>query len=99
MGQSRLNKLAQLQLDWILGSNPFDASTISGAGRNHPKLFITGEYEPPTPEIAGGVMNGLGGDADDAIRLDAGSYNTSEYWTPMVAYTMWLMATLQERAR
>ncbi|MGB7161540.1 MAG: glycoside hydrolase family 9 protein [Tepidisphaeraceae bacterium] len=89
-----LLRSAQRQLDWILGVNPFDASTVTGAGRNHPRLFVTGQFKPPTPPIPGGVMNGIGGTDADQPCLDSGSYNTSEYWTPMVAYTMWLLAEL-----
>jgi hypothetical protein len=40
-------------------------------------------------------MNGLGGTADDQPFVGDGIYNVSEYWTPMVSYTMWLMALLQ----
>lgn len=91
----RLCELAQRQFDWIVGVNPLNASTITGVGRNQPRLFVTREFEPATPLIPGGVMNGLGGSADDAVGLYSGSYHTCEYWTPMVAYTMWLMAELQ----
>ena len=42
------------------------------------------------------VMNGLGGTADDQPALYDGSYHTAEYWTPMVAFTMWLLALLQK---
>jgi len=91
----RLSELAQRQLDWIIGVNPFDASTMTGAGRNHAPLFVTGEFRPATPPIDGGVMNGIGGSPEDAPQLYAGSYHTCEYWTPMVGYTMWLMAELQ----
>lgn len=91
----RLFALAQRQLDWILGANPFDASTMTGVGRNQPRLFLADEFVPPTPLIPGGVMNGVAGSASDEPVLNPGSYNTCEYWTPMIAYTMWLMAELQ----
>jgi hypothetical protein len=97
LGDARLAHAAQRQLDWVLGANPFDASTMTGVGGNQPPLFVTGEFRPPTPLIAGGVMNGLGGSANDEVRLEPGSYHTCEYWTPMVAYVMWLMAELQAR--
>ena len=87
-----LAQLAQRQLDWILGLNPFDASTIVGYGRNHPALFVTSEFKPSTPVIAGGVLNGLGGTEADETTLEPGSYNTCEYWTPMVAYAMWMLS-------
>jgi hypothetical protein len=95
LGDGPLRVRAQRQLDWILGANPFDASTVTGVGRNQPPLFVTGEFRPATPPIPGGVMNGLGGTALDEPALEPGSYHTCEYWTPMVAYTMWLMAELQ----
>ncbi len=43
----------------------------------------------------GATIHGLGGTADDQPSLGDGDYNISEYWTPMVSYTMWLMALLQ----
>jgi hypothetical protein len=94
LDRPELASLAQRQLDWILGVNPCNASTVTGAGRNQPKLYQAGAFKPPTPLIDGGVMNGLGGDASDHVRADAGSWNTCEYWTPMVGYTVWLMAEL-----
>ena len=42
-------------------------------------------------------MNGLGGTEDDHPALFSGSYHTCEYWTPMVAYTMTLMAELMSK--
>ena len=94
LNDPKLTQLAQRQLDWILGVNPFNASTIWGFGRNQPRLFVTGEFKPSTPTIPGGVMNGIGGTDADAPALESGSYNTCEYWTPMVGYTMWLLAEL-----
>jgi hypothetical protein len=94
LSRPELAHLAQRQLDWILGVNPLNASTVTGAGRNQPRLFKTGAFTPPTGLIPGGVMNGLGGTAADDVCLDPGSWQTCEYWTPMVAYTMWLMSEL-----
>ncbi|MCU0913195.1 MAG: glycoside hydrolase family 9 protein [Planctomycetes bacterium] len=91
-----LRSVAQRQLDWILGCNPFYASTVVGLGHNHPPRFVNGnEFYPPTPLLPGAVMNGLGGTAEDQPFVGEGIYNVSEYWTPMVSYTMWLMALLQ----
>ena len=53
-------------------------------------------FSPPTPLLPGAVMNGLGGTMDDQPFIGDGVYNVSEYWTPMVSYTMWLMAVLQQ---
>ena len=90
------NTLVQRQLDWILGNNPFSASTVEGIGHSHPLQFVnTVEFFPPTPRLPGAVMNGLGGTIDDQPFMGDGIYHVSEYWTPMVAYTVWLMAELQ----
>lgn len=95
LNRPQLLAVAQRQLDWIMGVNPFDASTITAVGRNQPKLFETGEFKPVTPLLPGGVMNGIGGTADDMPDLSPGGWNTCEYWTPMVAYTMLLMSHLR----
>ncbi|WP_439581906.1 glycoside hydrolase family 9 protein [Dyadobacter bucti] len=90
-----LQLLAQRQLDWIVGANPFNSSTIVGVGYNQPKPYInSNEFKPATPLLPGAVMNGLGGDKDDHPVQGSGNYNISEYWTPMVAYTLWLMTEL-----
>jgi len=91
-----LFQLAQRQLDWILGTNPFNSSTVSDVGRNQPALYRSSQFKPNTPLIPGGVMNGIGGSPLDEPVIDSGKYNTCEYWTPMVAYTMWLLALLQQ---
>lgn len=89
----KLRQLAQRQLDWIIGANPFNSSTILTVGYNPPKLFINGgEFKPATPGLPGAVMNGLGGNAADQPVIGDGDWQISEYWTPMVSYTLWLMA-------
>lgn len=93
--QPQLAQLAQRQLDWILGVNPFNASTVMGIGRNQPAHFLSTEFDPPTPEIPGAVMNGIGGTVDDRPALNPGTWQTCEYWTPMIGYTLWLLAEFQ----
>ena len=95
LGSQELVAAAQRQLDWIVGVNPFDDSTIDLVGRNHHTMFDAHCFVPPTPRIRGAVLNGIGGDADDNPDLKDGSYHTCEYWTPMVAHTMWLAALLK----
>ena len=95
LGNTTLASLAQRQLDWILGVNPFNASTIDGVGYNQPQHFIGRQFYPFTPHIDGAVMNGIGGFKNDMPDIKPGSYHTCEFWTPMVAYTMWLMAELE----
>jgi hypothetical protein len=96
LDKPELKRFAQRQLDWILGFNPFGASTMTGVGYNHPRPFINSDqFRPYTPLLPGAVMNGLGGDRDDQpCLITENNYNQSEYWTPMVAYTLWLMSEL-----
>lgn len=90
----RMKAAAQKQLDWILGSNPLNSSTMVGAGYNHPPHFAGSSFLPNVPLIPGAVLNGLGGDHEDMPVKGKGDWQISEYWTPMVAYTLWLMAEL-----
>ena len=90
----RMKAAAQKQLDWILGSNPLNSSTMRGVGYNHPAHFAGSSFLPNVPLINGAVLNGLGGDHEDMTVKGTGSWQISEYWTPMVAYTLWLMAEL-----
>ncbi len=96
LNDSYLKTIAQKQLDWIVGVNPFNSSTIHGIGYNHPKHFGGSTYLPNTPVLPGAVMNGLGGDNSDMPVIGNGNWQISEYWTPMVAYTLWLMAELSK---
>ena len=84
--------LAQRQLDWVVGVNPFNSSTMVGVGHNHLKHFPGSSFLPRTPVIPGAVQNGIGGDHEDQPIIGDGWWQISEYWTPMVAYTLWLMA-------
>ena len=95
LNDKKLSAIAQKQLDWVAGVNPFNSSTIVSVGYNHPPQFFNGvEFRPATPLLPGAVMNGLGGDKDDQPLIGKGNYNISEYWTPMVAHTLWLMAEI-----
>lgn len=94
LGDRKLEAVAQRQLDWIVGVNPFSSSTVVGVGHNHPKHFPGSTFFPLTPIIPGAVLNGLGGNASDQAIIGDGHWQISEYWTPMVSYTLWLMAEL-----
>ena len=91
-------KIAQKQLDWIYGANPFNASSVTGMGYNQPALFKTlpVEFSPYTPELKGGVMTGIGSNPEDKIAFFPGYWWTTEYWSPSVTYTMLLTVMLQE---
>ena len=43
---------------------------------------------PSTPVLPGAVLNGLGGDGSDQPDIGDGNWQISEYWTPMVAFTV-----------
>ncbi len=90
----KMKAAAQKQLDWILGSNPLNSSTMEGVGYNQPQHFRGSSFLPNVPVIPGAVLNGLGGDHEDMPVMGKADWQISEYWTPMVAYTLWLMAEL-----
>lgn len=94
LNDPKLKSLAQRQLDWIIGVNPFNSSTIVYVGHNQPERFTTGEFKPNTPLIPGAVMNGLRGTREDQPDKGNGNWQVSEYWTPMVCYTLWLSAEI-----
>jgi hypothetical protein len=92
----RLKAIAQKQLDWIIGVNPFNSSTIEMVGYNNPKHFPGSSFLPNVPVLPGAVLNGLGGDVNDQPDIGNGDWQISEYWTPMVAHTLWLMAEISQ---
>jgi hypothetical protein len=90
----RMKATAQRQLDWIFGSNTLNSCTMVGVGYNHPAHFAGSSFLPNVPLLQGAVVNGLGGDHHDMPVRGDGTWQVAEYWTPMVAYTLWLMAEL-----
>jgi hypothetical protein len=96
LNQPWLRLLAQRQLDWALGVNPFDASMILGIGRNHPPTYPSKEIVPGIPDIEGGVFEGPFGDLADNACVLPGTYETGEYWLPHQSWTTWLMAELSK---
>ncbi len=98
-GDKRLLEMAQNQLDWIYGANPFNASTVTGIGYNQPTLFKTGaqEFKPHTPLLTGGVMTGFGSDAYDNPTTYPGWWWTTEYWSPTVMATIVLVNKLNNK--
>jgi len=93
-----LRRLAQRQIDWVLGCNPLDASTVEGVGANQPHRGVYGEFFPPTPQIPGAVMVGLMGTADDMpLSFEAGARgHYGVYWleydAPPTGALLWLLA-------
>ena len=98
LNKPELMVVAQKQLDWIIGANPFNSSTLIGVGYNHLDHYVNQRaFRPATPVLPGAVMNGLGGDKMDQPFIGNGIWQVSEYWTPMVAYTLWLMAEISQK--
>ena len=94
LGDPRYMAAAQRQADWILGCNPFDASTVEGVGVNQPLRYMNGgEFFPPTPQIPGGVMTGIMGDEDDNPE-PFGNNCSTEYDIPAGAPLMWLLSEM-----
>ena len=60
------------------------------------KVVFTGQFAPATPFLPGAVTNGISGDAEDKPQLNPGSYQECEYWTPMAAFTLWLLSELRK---
>jgi hypothetical protein len=90
--RSEYRDLAYSQLEWVLGSNPFGASLVTGLGHRNPP-----PYSPFVGPIPGGIMNGICGNAEDEPILDqvtSQTYQSGEYWSPHVGYCEWLLTVL-----
>ncbi len=94
LDEPRLRTLACRQFDWVLGCNPFSASTVDGLGRNQPARYYNKKLQAP-PLIPGAVMCGIGGNGQDMPLLVPGSWQTCEYWTPHIARLMTFVAELK----
>ncbi len=93
-GERRYFDAACRQVDWVLGCNPFDASTVEGVGLNQPLHFINyGEFFPPTPQIPGAVTTGIQGDDNDNPE-PFGNNCSTEYDMPPTSMLMWLLGEL-----
>ncbi len=84
------------QIDWIIGCNPLNRSTVEGIGRNQPeRLMNTFQFFPPVPQIPGAVMTGIPGDEMDNPREFAGG-TEAEYDMPGTGLLMWIMGELSK---
>lgn len=94
-GEQQYADLAQRQLDWIMGCNPWDASAIEGVGYNQPQRGIFGEFFPPTPQIPGAVTVGF-----TPHSFEPESYGLdNEYDMPVVGWTLWLLSEVATAGR
>ena len=94
LGQSAPQHLAQRQLDWVLGVNPFDSCQVLGVGRNNPVVYPSLDFMPPVPEIVGAGLQGACGDDSDEPQIVGGYYGSGEFWMPQHSWILGLMATL-----
>lgn len=94
LGQNAAHHLAQRQLDWVLGLNPFDSCQVLGIGRNNPVRYPPLDFMPPPPEIVGAGLQGACGDDYDEPQIVGGYYGSGEYWMPQHSWILGLMATL-----
>ena len=86
-GKDEYRHVAQRQMDWILGCNPYDASAVEGVGYNQPQRGFYGEFFPPTPQIPGSVSTGI----TSGSILSQNSGFANEYDMPIVGLVLWLM--------
>lgn len=93
---SKCFEIAQRQVDWILGCNPFDASTCEGIGYNQePRLINPDEFIPPVPQIPGAVQTGISSlPGEDIPRLGSECGVTTEYDMPPTALLIWTLCEL-----
>ncbi|MCA1223787.1 glycoside hydrolase family 9 protein [Streptomyces sp. 8L] len=91
----RLRKLAEDQLHWVTGLNPFDSSMIKGVGRNNI------EYKPDYPNVPGGILNGITGGFEDEHdiafmpehhRATGNGWRWTEQWIPHSAWFLLAMS-------
>ncbi len=98
-----LLRYAGSQLDWILGTNPYDTCFLSGHGAKNPP-----EYCHPKPQVGalvGGIANGITGKNADGSGIQfAGSsanacwddWRWTEQWLPHAA---WYLVAVTALAR
>jgi len=83
LGSQELRDAAWRQVDWILGNNPLNMSTVYGVGHNQPAAY----KEQLAPRSDGMVIQGIGGGANDMPYVEGGHWR----WAEMeLNYTAWL---------
>ncbi|WP_221390718.1 glycoside hydrolase family 9 protein [Dyadobacter sp. NIV53] len=92
--QDSLENFALNQLNWILGSNPYNTSMLQGSGYNNPAYGFFGTFE--YTNAPGGIVNGItsGIDNEDDIDFNLSYAQTgkdndwrwAEQWLPHAAW-------------
>jgi hypothetical protein len=94
----RLRVLADDQVQWVLGLNPFDSSMMQGRGRNQ------AEYSAVYQNVPGGILNGITAGIDDehdiafmpAEQVAAGvTWRWAEQWIPHTAWFLLAASALR----
>ncbi|MGE5569566.1 MAG: glycoside hydrolase family 9 protein [Rhodospirillales bacterium] len=90
-GSFELNALAQQQLQWVLGRNPFVQSTMWGEGYDYPP-----QYTAMSGDIVGALPVGIQsrGNTDLPYWPAENCHNWKEVWVVPVARWFWLMRDL-----
>jgi hypothetical protein len=82
-------------LEWVVGANPFQLSTVSGVGVRQATA-----HSLQVGDIPGGVMNGVGGDEEDMPYFGGHPWLCnaaySEYYGYNTAHFLWAIAALQD---
>lgn len=92
LGKPEFREAAWRQLDWILGSNPFNASTVYGVGHGQPKVY----KEHLAPRSDGMVIQGIGGTAEGLPVIRQGHWRHCEM---ELHFTAWFAQALSEARR
>lgn len=85
---SRLARFAGRQLDWILGTNPFDISFLNGFGRNNPPEYAA--YKPQVDTHVGGISNGITGAEDNGAGIQWLNGDPETPWADWRWVEQWL---------
>jgi hypothetical protein len=84
-------QLSELQLEWVIGRNPFSQSTMYGEGYDFPPL-----YTPSSGDIVGALPVGIQTLEDNDIPYwpVQANWTYKEIWVHPVARWIWLMRDL-----
>ena len=87
-GDPESAKLAQHQLEWVVGRNPFSQSMMYGEGYDFTPL-----YTPSSGDIVGALPVGIQtrGDSDIPYWPVQSTWTYKEVWTHPVSQWIWLM--------
>ncbi len=89
LGNPKLRDAAWRQVDWILGNNPLNASTVYGVGEGQPRIY----KEALAPYNDGVVIMGISLDSKDRPYMRGGHWR----WAEMdIAQTVWFGRALFE---